>query len=181
MLPTSPNAANDMRKRGGVLVYGSGKLAAPRPWPPRSAESPSGRGFPTLGRHPGPTRRALGLETESWGPKATPTVALAPPAAILSNSRALWLTGGLSLTGGLLSGAFRRLGRWLDPLPTRHAPNWQLRPPPPRRPRFEGGGEGPIGTGPLFRSPPRLTGLFRSDPEAEVNACSWRRRLRPDS
>jgi hypothetical protein len=28
-----------------------------------------------------------------------------PPAATLSDSRALWLTGGLSLTGGLLSGA----------------------------------------------------------------------------
>ena len=32
-------------------------------------------------------------------------VALAPPAASLSDSRALWLTGVVGLTGGLLSGA----------------------------------------------------------------------------
>lgn len=42
-----------------------------------------------------PARRALGLEAESRGPRATPTVALAPSAATLSDSRALSLVGGV--------------------------------------------------------------------------------------
>jgi hypothetical protein len=52
-----------------------------------------------------PARRALGLEPESRAPRATPTVALAVPSATLSNSRALWLTSVVGLTGGLPSGA----------------------------------------------------------------------------
>lgn len=63
------------------------------------------RGESTIGL----SGRAFGLGTKSRGPKATPTVALAPPAATLSDSRAIWLTGGLSLTGGLLSGALNEI------------------------------------------------------------------------
>ena len=73
------------RKRGGVLVYGSASRNAPRPG---GGKSRHGGGFGASR----PTRRALGLETESRGPRPTPTVALAPPTATLSDSRALWLT-----------------------------------------------------------------------------------------
>lgn len=44
----------------------------------------------------------LDLEAECRRSRATRTVAFAPPAATLSNSRAFWLTGVLGLTGGLL-------------------------------------------------------------------------------
>jgi len=88
------------RKRDGVLVYGSASRDATRPG---RGKSRSGGAFGAWRS----ARRALGLEAESRGPTPTPTVALAPPAATLSDSRALWLTGGLSLTGGLLLGAFR--------------------------------------------------------------------------
>ncbi len=73
------------RNRGGVLVDGRGRFGPPG----------RGRGKSRWDGGFGgsrPTRRALGLEAEFRGPTATPTVALAPPAATLSNSRALWLT-----------------------------------------------------------------------------------------
>lgn len=73
------------RKRGGVLVYGSATPAAPVPG---GGKSRYGGGFGASR----PSHRALGLEAEPRGPTATPTVALAPPAATLSDSRALWLT-----------------------------------------------------------------------------------------
>jgi hypothetical protein len=86
------------RKRGGVLVYGWGGLDAPRRDRGKSRQDGDFGAFR-------PTARALHLEAESRGPRATPTVALAPPAATLSDSRALWLTPPARLTGGLLSGA----------------------------------------------------------------------------
>ena len=82
------------------------KMAQRRKWASLDApqqgrgKSRHGGGFGASGS----TRRAVGLEAESRGPIATPTVALGGPRTTLSNSRALWLTGGLSLTAGLLSG-----------------------------------------------------------------------------
>src|SRR5690606_31786930 len=86
-----------------------GRFGRPWPWWRQRAESPVRMGVYDAGAGTRPARRALSLETESRGPTATPTVALAPPTATLSDSCALWLTGGLSLTGGLLSGALRQL------------------------------------------------------------------------
>lgn len=54
----------------------------------------------------GQPRPGLGSEHAPWRARSTPTLALAPPGATLSDSRALWLTTPVRMTAGLLSGAF---------------------------------------------------------------------------
>jgi len=85
------------RRRAMDGPAGAGRAAEPGLHPheappaiggPSDAKSRPGRGLRRPGSRASSARRALGLETESRGPIATPTVALAPQAATLWNDRA---------------------------------------------------------------------------------------------
>lgn len=75
------------RRRFGLRLGRFGRLG---PWPGRRAESPVRTGVSDAGAGSRLAARALGLDGQSRGPTATPTVPLAPLAVTL---RALALSG----------------------------------------------------------------------------------------
>lgn len=74
---TIPELPTPSRKREGVLVYGSGVWDAPGRGRDDARKVPSGRGFPPLGRKPGPTA-ALSVLKPNLGVRRQPPRLLSP-------------------------------------------------------------------------------------------------------